>query len=672
VSDPGAVDVQLVLMPYADVARPSIALGTLKACLGGTGIACSVEYANLRFAEALGWGMPDVPYLERLLGEWTFAAAAFPDAAAVPVEVALRSGWFQTSYMTPGGFEDPRFAEALDALRHFAPRFVDEVAETILARRPRVVGCSSTFEQHCASLALLRRIKALDPSVVTLMGGANCEAEMGWATLRHFPWVDVVVSGEADALFAPLCRTLLARGPDVGAAELPYGALGRAHARAGVFGRGRLPVPRAIVERVDDNPIPDYADYFAALARSSLRPRIRPGLLVETSRGCWWGEKHHCTFCGLNGGGMAYRAKSPARVLDELTTLSERYATPRFMVVDNILDMSYLRSVLPELAQQGAPYELFFETKANLRREHVALLARAGVIWVQPGIESFHDDLLRLMDKGTTAAVNVQVLKYLREAGIYATWNLLFGFPGEDDHWHAEVAAWLPLLFHLQPPKSIGHLAYDRFSPYQRAPERHGLTLTPAPSYRAVYPLPEEGLEDLAYLFVEDTEGGWRRAGPGARALARHVVVWNQLWQRPLRPVLAMTASADAIEILDTRPCAISRRFTLEGLEAEIYAACDPALDTRELRRRFRGDGGAARAAAVDAALATLMARRLLLELHGRCLALAVPGELPILPEPTQFPGGNAEALETFTPAALETFWRRAMELADLPAQAPP
>src|SRR6185295_13244659 len=159
------------------------------------------------------WGMPDVPYLERLLGEWTFAAAAFPDEVPAPVEVALRSGWFQTSYMTPGGFEDPRFAEALAALREFTPRFVDEVAHAVLERRPRLVGCSSMFEQHCASLALLRRIKALDPSVITLLGGANCEAEMGWATLCEFPWIDAVVSGEADDLVVPLCRRLLEEGP---------------------------------------------------------------------------------------------------------------------------------------------------------------------------------------------------------------------------------------------------------------------------------------------------------------------------------------------------------------------------------------------------------------------------------------------------------------------------
>ena len=652
-------DVQLVLMPYADIARPSIALGTLKACLRGTGIRCAVEYANMRFAETLGWGMPDVPYLERLLGEWTFATAAFPDHPPAPVEVALRSGWFQTSYMTPRGFEDRRFAEAVDALRAFAPRFVDEVAEVIVARRPRIVGCSSMFEQHCASLALLRRVKALDPSVVTLLGGANCEAEMGWATIKYFPWIDVVVSGEADEIFAPLCRLLLERGPAVAAEELPYGALGRAHVRADAFGRGGAPVPRAVVEHVDRNPVPDYADYFEALARSPLRHKVRPGLLVEMSRGCWWGQKHHCTFCGLNGGGMTYRAKSPERALTELHELSATYETPRFMVVDNILDMSYLRSVLPELARRDAPYDLFFETKANLRREHVELLARAGVIWVQPGIEAFHDRLLRLMDKGTTATTNVQVLKYLREFGIYATWNLLFGFPGEDDAWHAEVAAWLPLLFHLQPPKCIGHLAFDRFSPYQKDPARYGLTLTPARCYAAVYPIPREGIEDLAYFFVEDAESGWRKAGPGARELARHVVIWNRLWEGSVRPVLSAVPDGSAVDILDTRPCAVARRTRLDGLDAEVYMACDPAIDPRELVRRLGGD-----TEAIGGAVARLRASRLLVEIHGKLLGLAVPGELPVLPTPRVFPGGNSETLGEFTLDALETFWRRTRWLA--------
>jgi radical SAM superfamily enzyme YgiQ (UPF0313 family) len=41
-------------------------------------------------------------------------------------------------------------------------------------------------------------------------------------------------------------------------------------------------------------------------------------LLFEASRGCWWGAKHHCTFCGLNGLSMTFRSKSADRAYSEI------------------------------------------------------------------------------------------------------------------------------------------------------------------------------------------------------------------------------------------------------------------------------------------------------------------------------------------------------------------
>ena len=160
--------------------------------------------------------------------------------------------------------------------------------------------------------------------------------------------------------------------------------------------------PRPLIRDMDALPTPDYDDYFEALRASTLSTLIRPGLLAESSRGCWWGEKSHCTFCGLNGTGMKYRSKSPERVLTELAELSRRYGVNGIQFVDNILDMSYFRTMLPRLAAEGGRYALFYETKANLKREQVKLLAEAGVRWIQPGIESLDDNVLRLIGKGNS------------------------------------------------------------------------------------------------------------------------------------------------------------------------------------------------------------------------------------------------------------------------------
>ena len=69
--------------------------------------------------------------------------------------------------------------------------------------------------------------------------------------------------------------------------------------------------------------IPDFDDYFgAAQAPSYCDTVVR--LSAESSRGCWWGAKSHCTFCGLNGGTMAFRAKSAER----FAAYQERHAVP--------------------------------------------------------------------------------------------------------------------------------------------------------------------------------------------------------------------------------------------------------------------------------------------------------------------------------------------------------
>src|SRR3977135_2135675 len=68
--------------------------------------------------------------------------------------------------------------------------------------------------------------------------------------------------------------------------------------------------------------------YDASLQRYALSgPPLRadPRLVLESSRGCWWGEKHHCTFCGLNGSFMEFRSKSPDQFVDELLAMTERY-----------------------------------------------------------------------------------------------------------------------------------------------------------------------------------------------------------------------------------------------------------------------------------------------------------------------------------------------------------
>lgn len=641
-----AVPIVLVNMPMAAVERPSLSVSLLTSLLAGAGLKSRVAYANMWFLEYVGlakYHVLESCLPEEALVDWLFAPVAFPEFA--PDEDAFLEHYFSRNPMH-GGKGAAEFRALFLGLRAQMSDFVDWTVERILAHRPQIVGCTSTFSQHVPALALLRRLRERAPDIVTMMGGANCETVMGRTTHKRFAWVDYVVSGEADALLAPLCTDILIRGRNISAAELPFGVFGPEHRDRGypTTRSGDL-VPRAINDDMRNLPLPDFADYFAELEKSLYAQRIYPGLPLEFSRGCWWGERSHCTFCGLNGGSMSYRQKPPEQAASEMIEMSARYGSPRIEAVDNILAIDYVDKALPQLAALPEKLGIFFEVKANLKRVEVEQFAAAGIRWIQPGIESLDTRILKLMGKGTTAAHNVQLLKWCRQYGVRVSWSVLWGFPGELDAWYTEMARWIPLLHHLQPGRAV-RLRYQRYSPYHQFAEQHGLRLRPAAPYRFVYPLSEQDLADQVYYFEDchPNDVGGHLAGrdpnrrPGLHAIARAIDGWLKAWYQPQLPMLTMREVGDEIIVDDTRGIAFAREQRFTELTRDILRAADDSIPEARLRERFAGNGVTSNQ--IDMALADLMERKLVLRLDSRLVGLALWHPHTLMPAPTAFPGG--------------------------------
>jgi len=643
-----ASPIVLVTMPMVGVERPSLALGLLKSILDGAGLPTTIAYANLWFLDYIGiadYGVLELTATEHAVVDWIFAEVAFPDHKS---DSATFLDHTMASLHIKGEERQRSFRDRMLKLRERAPGFIDWTLEQVLHHRPRIVGCTSTFQQHVTSLALLRRLKERAPEIVTIMGGANCETVMGLTTHRHFPWVDYVVSGEADALAVPLFRDLLARGRDIPADALPFGVLGPVHRRDGYPSTttGDF-VPRAVTDDLRGMPLPDYADYFSELKQSLYAKRIRPGLPMEFSRGCWWGERSHCTFCGLNGTSMSYRAKPAETVAGEIREMARRYGSKYIEPVDNILAIDYFDKALPALRDAPDKFNIFFEVKANLKRREVEQLAAAGVRWIQPGIESLDTRLLRLMAKGTTAANNVQLLKWSRQFGVRLSWNVLWGFPGEDDAWFADMVRLPPLLHHLQPSAPV-QLRFHRYSPYFNKAASFGIDLKPVQSFRWVYPLDEQALADQVYYFEDVSPAD--RAGhvtgldpkrrPGLHALAARLAEWRETWDEsvPCLPLLAMRDERGTLLVDDTRGVAMSAQHRLVGLERDLLLAADEAPPEAATRTRLARSGFSE--AVIDAAITRLVESSLLIQLDSRLVGLALRHPVATMFDHDDFPGG--------------------------------
>ncbi len=645
------MDVVLVSMPYAEVRIPSLALGLLQATLEREGISAESVYANLMFADQIGM----VDYHDTVartrpqeaFGDWTFAHIAFPgfepDDNAYFKLIRSRSWLFRR-------IPRDRFKSRVFELRESASTFINRLATHVLDKSPIIVGCSSTFCQHVSSLALLRRVKELAPHVVTLLGGANCETVMGRVNHQLFAWVDYVVSGEADDLIGPLARSILKHGCDVDPGDLPAGVFAPKHRQSTYpsIGNGRSDdAPRATVWSLENRPVPNYDDYFRTLKESpNLKDVVKPGITVETSRGCWWGHRKSCTFCGLNGRGKRFRAKPPERAIHEFELLRERYHVSGLQVVDNIMDMRYLRTLIPRLKVARRPFSLFYETKSNLKKKHVEAMRQAGITWIQPGIESLHSKVLALMNKGCKAWHNVQLLKWCRQFGVRVIWALLYDFPGEEDSWYEEMAEMVPLLTHFNPPNPLVPIRYDRYSHYFENADRYRLDLVPPETYSYIYPVPQADLSNLVYAF--DDAGRERiRASrvltillmrQGLENLGRERVRWATDFWSDHRPILSMKVTSEAVIIRDTRPIATDSLHVLKGLEKDLYLACDEATRMEAIVRTMMTNGCAHRE--IEAARKSLLGKRLLVEIDGRLLALAVREPVPDLPPLEEFPGG--------------------------------
>ena len=594
--------VLLVSMPVPSPHHPALGLSLLQAALRRENISADIRHFYLDFVEYVGVdayrAVSNDKYFLALVGEWLFAPAAGMDVGA--------KGMGYVSDVLLGEFFEHMSADALAQIievRGAVEPFIQHCLERVRWSDYDIVGFSLCFQQTMASAALAAKVRSAHPQIKIMFGGANTEGEMGAEMLRHFTCIDAIVAGEADAVIAEVVRSLA----ESRHADLP-----------GVAMRGSLadakPRKSEPVTDLDALPVPDFADFERdLLSAPTVAANFQFVPLFESARGCWWGQTEHCTFCGLNALGMAYRSKSPERAFEELTLQADRYGR-ELLVVDNILDHKYFKTFLPRLAALEDSVLLHYEVKANLREAQMELLAAAGIRKIQPGIESLSTRVLKLMRKGVSAIRNVQTLKLAAEAGVSVEWGHLLGFPGERVEDYDEILALMPKLHHLAPPASVAVVRADRFSPYFATPEAFAIEVNPLRAYPYIFPFGDEGIRRIAYHFeiagVIDDE--LRRVHARLRVAATR---WRDSAAR-----LSAAPVGDALRIVDSRK-GEERVWALDAVAAAVLSRCAEIAGVRQVAERLSPRFGAA---AINEAIEALAEADLLMREDDALLSLAL------------------------------------------------
>lgn len=645
--------IAMVNMPFGDLRLPSIGLTQLKAVLDrefGGQVATDIHYCSHDFAHYFGFDLyksisSALEHHNAGMGDWVFRQVAFPFAEDNAEEYFERYYPYHNS-------EAEAMKRTIREKRAGLEEFMDGLIDRRGLAEADIVGFSSMFMQNVACFAMARKLKDRRPDIVTVIGGANCEWPMGREIARHVEQIDYVFSGPGLKSFPAFVRAYVEGEPEkceringvfsrrnlaAAAGEPPPNPhqpapLVQLGAKAGAA-TATATAPDAIRTFGDELDIDvevelDYDAFLDALESNFPGGQVEPILTFETSRGCWWGEKAHCTFCGLNGTSMNYRAMSPDKALKLFNSLF-RYADrcSAYNCVDNILAKNYLTDVFPYL-DTPPNVHLFYEVKADLTDKDMETLSKARVKTVQPGIESLATSTLKLMKKGTSVFQNLYLLKNCLIYDIWPEWNLLVGFPGEGAEVYEKYLHDLPLLVHLPPPSGVLPVRYDRYSPYFVKAKEYQLELQHVDFYELVYPFDRETLSNMAYYFMDTnlratyflTLMKW--LGKVREKFNR----WSAMWHTEgvAYPELYLKRDGDATLIRDTRSGSVVEYPISDTARRVLEVLAKPGRLSNLTAELGHLPG-------FDAAreVARLQEKGLLFQEHDRYLSLVLPRALP-------------------------------------------
>ncbi|HEU5415813.1 MAG TPA: RiPP maturation radical SAM C-methyltransferase [Candidatus Angelobacter sp.] len=602
--------VALISMPSLSARHPSFQLALLKPLLEQAGIPAQQFSLFMYLGTQVGWRLAEnlADVWPCLVGEWIWSKSAFGDQANTEDDnfFAAYAGLFETICDRAGcTLEDIRRLRDVGA-----PEFIDFCMDAVDWSRFGLIGFTVVFQQLVASLALARALKQRYPNIPIIMGGASLEDDIAEEIMTNCPQIDYVHCGDAEISFPEMVRRLYSGRSMEGLQGLMW-----RDDQGSVRYAGRAP------NFMDMNrtPLPDFDEYFYARQASGYeKSDAVQELLVpfEAARGCWWGEKNHCTFCGLNRSGMEFRAKDPDKVLEQLEALSRRYGQFYFNAIDNIMAPEYVEKLFGRLAAANSDLCIHYEIRPNFSRSQLGRLRRSGLFSVQPGIESLSTNILKIMRKHSTGMRNVELIKWCTYYGINALYNILCSFPGETEEDYRVQSEIASKITHLQPPYAIVKARADRGSPMYTEPESQSISgLVPARCYQYIFPETFD-LRRISYYF--DHKMANTVDDDIYEELFGRVGAWQAGWNSANRPFLKYRKAWQSISIFDGRQADVFT-YSYHDDVAALYEYCAEARTPRDIGTNFGND------AWVQDALNDFVSKDLMLALDGRYLSLALP-----------------------------------------------
>jgi len=295
--------------------------------------------------------------------------------------------------------------------------YYDKIERWMKKEDPDVVGISTLTANFSHGIEIARRIKEASPEVKTVVGGYHATF-MADRTLKKFPFVDVVVRGEAEEI---IVDTLLALEGKKKLSEVD--GISYRFGKRIVHNR-----PAKLITNLDELPKPDRSlvedEYTNTIGPASFA--AGKFTTIITSRGC----PHRCTFCSCT----AFRRnickfRSPENVVDELEELTVQGYEDIGIVDDSFTIVKKRVEKICELIEEKhLKFNWWCDSRVDFVDYDMFLkMKKAGCEAVFFGLESGNQRILDYYKKGITPQQSIRAVKAAKKAGINVTGTFIIG-----------------------------------------------------------------------------------------------------------------------------------------------------------------------------------------------------------------------------------------------------
>ena len=323
-----------------------------------------------------------------------------------------------------------------------------DIAETILAQNPSILGLGIYIWNITQSTELLSIIKTLRPELKVVLGGPEISHETELSSV--FPYADFIIKGQGDQAFKTLCQDIISNRP----------------------------VIQKIIDAAPFHPTEINLPYHL-YSDEDIRQRV---IYVEASRGC----PFKCEFClsALDKTSQPFDIEQFLLSMDELYSRGARH----FKFVDRTFNLNlkiskqilqfFLSKPLDDLFLH---FELIPDRLPKELKTMIELFP-AGALQFEIGIQTFNPTIQRNISRKQDHQKTIDNLTYLTsQTKVHLHTDLIAGLPGEDIN---SFAQGFDLLINLGCQEiQIGILKRLRGTPIIRHTEQHNLRFNPNPPY---------------------------------------------------------------------------------------------------------------------------------------------------------------------------------------------